>query len=320
MYAYLQLLNKLVIKSEVMAVARPDRTNTGTASVFGVDMRFDMTRKFPLLPFRELNFKDIATELSWFLIGDSNVKYLEDNGCKWWSQQCDDNGNVGPMYGQQWRGSNGTNPNVKSVDQIGRLIEGLKADPYSRRHCVNSWDQDAIPPNTNSYHENVQNGYMAIAPCHPFFQCYVERENGVDYLSLKFTMRSSDTLLGLVANIASYGLLLHILADACGYKPKELIYSGGDVHLYANHVEQAKLLLSRANDAINTKAEQDGWRPLTSSNIIHSEAVREHTCHSLLPEFIMPKNFDWQNPDIDALCAGLINYQPLEKITARMAR
>lgn len=205
---------------------KSDRTGTGTYSIFGYQMRFDLSKGFPLLTTKKLHLRSIIYELLWFLQGDTNIKYLKDNGVSIWDEWADPNGDLGPIYGHQWR-SWGT-PAGGKVDQISQLIEQIKSNPDSRRLMVCAWNVGEIDK-------------MALPPCHVLFQFYVN--NGE--ISLQLYQRSADVFLGVPFNIASYTLLLMMVAQVCGLKPKEFIHTLGDAHIYSNHVEQAKLQLTR---------------------------------------------------------------------------
>lgn len=205
---------------------KSDRTGTGTYSIFGYQMRFDLSKGFPLLTTKKLHLRSIIYELLWFLQGDTNIKYLKDNGVSIWDEWADPNGDLGPIYGHQWR-SWGT-PDGGKVDQISQLIEQIKTNPDSRRLMVCAWNVGEIDK-------------MALPPCHVLFQFYVN--NGE--ISLQLYQRSADVFLGVPFNIASYTLLLMMVAQVCGLKPKEFIHTLGDAHIYSNHVEQAKLQLTR---------------------------------------------------------------------------
>jgi thymidylate synthase len=207
-------------------VYKSDRTGTGTYSVFGHQMRFDLNEGFPLLTTKKLHTKSIIHELLWFLKGDTNIAYLKENGVSIWDEWADDNGNLGPVYGYQWR--SWPNPDGTSTDQITKLIEGLKRNPDSRRHIVSAWNPSFIDQ-------------MALPPCHCLFQFYVADGK----LSCQLYQRSCDTFLGVPFNIASYALLTMMIAQVCDLKLGDFVWTGGDVHLYSNHVEQAKLQLSR---------------------------------------------------------------------------
>ena len=205
---------------------KSDRTGTGTYSIFGSQMRFDLSKGFPLLTTKKLHLRSIIYELLWFLQGDTNIKYLKDNGVSIWDEWADPNGDLGPIYGHQWR-SWGT-PDGGKVDQISQLIEQIKSNPDSRRLMVCAWNVGEIDK-------------MALPPCHVLFQFYVN--NGE--ISLQLYQRSADVFLGVPFNIASYTLLLMMVAQVCGLKPKEFVHTLGDAHIYSNHVEQAKLQLTR---------------------------------------------------------------------------
>ncbi len=203
-----------------------DRTGTGTISVFGYQMRFDLSEGFPVITTKKLHLRSIIHELLWFLQGDTNIKYLKDNGVSIWDEWADENGNLGPVYGHQWRswpdGKGGT------IDQIKNLVENLKKNPDSRRHIVSAWNV-----------ADVEN--MALPPCHTLFQFYVADGK----LSCQLYQRSADTFLGVPFNIASYALLTMMLAQVCDLEPGDFVHTFGDAHLYSNHIDQAKLQLTR---------------------------------------------------------------------------
>ena len=205
---------------------KSDRTGTGTYSVFGYQMRYDLSKGFPALTTKKLHLRSIIYELLWFLKGDTNIQYLHDNRVTIWDEWADVNGNLGPVYGKQWRAWECADGKV--IDQISTLIEQIKTNPNSRRLIVSAWNVADIEK-------------MKLPPCHVLFQFYV---NG-DELSCQLYQRSADVFLGIPFNIASYALLLMMIAQVCQLKPKEFIHTLGDAHLYANHVEQAKLQLSR---------------------------------------------------------------------------
>ncbi len=207
-------------------VTKSDRTGTGTISCFGYQARFDLQRGFPLLTTRKLHLKSIIYELLWFLKGDTNIKYLNDHGVTIWDEWADPNGDLGPVYGHQWRSWTGADG--QTHDQIKDVLHQIKTNPDSRRMIVNAWNVADLPK-------------MALSPCHALFQFYVA--NGK--LSCQLYQRSADVFLGVPFNIASYALLTMMMAQVCGLEPGEFIHSFGDVHLYQNHVEQAKLLLTR---------------------------------------------------------------------------
>ncbi|MBL7931732.1 MAG: thymidylate synthase [Bacteroidia bacterium] len=205
---------------------KTDRTGTGTISVFGYQMRFDLAEGFPLLTTKKLHTKSIIHELLWFLKGDTNIKYLKDNGVSIWDEWADTNGNLGPVYGYQWR--NWPLPNGGHIDQITQVIDMIKKNPDSRRMIVSAWNVADI-------------GNMKLPPCHAFFQFYVADGK----LSCQLYQRSADIFLGVPFNIASYALLTMMVAQVCGLKPGEFLHTLGDAHIYSNHIEQAKLQLSR---------------------------------------------------------------------------
>ncbi|RSK39875.1 thymidylate synthase [Mangrovimonas spongiae] len=213
-----------------------DRTGTGTKSVFGYQMRFDLNDGFPMVTTKKLHLKSIIYELLWFLKGDTNIDYLTKNGVKIWNEWADDNGNLGPVYGHQWR-----NWNSDEIDQIKDVIETLKNNPNSRRMLVSAWNPSVLPDTSKSFAENVANGKAALPPCHAFFQFYVA--NGK--LSCQLYQRSADIFLGVPFNIASYALLTMMMAQVCGYEAGDFIHTFGDAHIYSNHFEQVQLQLSR---------------------------------------------------------------------------
>ena len=215
---------------------KDDRTGTGTISCFGYQMRFDLQQGFPLLTTKKLHLKSIVYELLWFLKGDTNVKYLQEHGVPIWNEWADEQGDLGPVYGHQWR-----NWNSDEIDQITEVIETLKKNPDSRRMLVSAWNPSVLPDTSKSFSENVANGKAALPPCHAFFQFYVA--NGK--LSCQLYQRSADIFLGVPFNIASYALFTLMVAQVCGYEADEFIHTFGDAHIYSNHYEQLELQLSR---------------------------------------------------------------------------
>ncbi|MDE3743735.1 thymidylate synthase [Maribacter polysaccharolyticus] len=213
-----------------------DRTGTGTLSVFGHQMRFDLSEGFPMVTTKKLHLKSIIHELLWFLKGDTNIAYLQENGVRIWNEWADDNGDLGPVYGHQWR-----NWNNEGIDQIKEIVHSLKHNPNSRRMLVSAWNPSVLPDTSKSFAENVANGKAALPPCHAFFQFYVA--NGK--LSCQLYQRSADIFLGVPFNIASYALFTLMMAQVCGYQPGEFIHTFGDAHIYNNHMEQVELQLSR---------------------------------------------------------------------------
>jgi len=215
---------------------KEDRTGTGTKSVFGYQMRFDLSKGFPLVTTKKLHLKSIIYELLWFLKGDTNIEYLQENGVRIWNEWADENGDLGPVYGHQWR-----NWNSEGIDQISEVIQTLKNNPDSRRMLVTAWNPSVLPDTSVSFAENVKNGKAALPPCHAFFQFYVA--DGI--LSCQLYQRSADVFLGVPLTIASYALFTMMMAQVCGYEAGDFIHTFGDVHIYSNHMEQVKLQLSR---------------------------------------------------------------------------
>jgi len=213
-----------------------DRTGTGTLSVFGYQMRFDLSEGFPMVTTKKLHLKSIIYELLWFLKGDTNIEYLQENGVRIWNEWADENGDLGPVYGHQWR-----NWNSEEIDQIQEVVDTLKNNPNSRRMLVSAWNPSVLPDTSVSFAENVANGKAALPPCHAFFQFYVADGK----LSCQLYQRSADIFLGVPFNIASYALFTMMMAQVCGYQPGDFIHTFGDAHIYNNHLEQVELQLSR---------------------------------------------------------------------------
>lgn len=222
MRQYLDLLQDILNNGSV----KTDRTNTGTRSVFGRQLRFNLAEGFPLVTTKKLHLRSIIYELLWFLKGDTNIKYLKDNGVTIWDEWADENGNLGPVYGSQWR--SWPAPDGRRIDQITQVLNQIKQKPDSRRHIVSAWNPAEVDQ-------------MALPPCHALFQFYVADGK----LSCQLYLRSADYFLGVPFNIASYALLTHMFAQQTNLEPGEFVWTGGDVHLYANHLEQAQLQLSR---------------------------------------------------------------------------
>ena len=232
MRQYLDLVKHVLENGEL----KEDRTGTGTKSVFGYQMRFNLSDGFPMVTTKKLHLKSIIYELLWFLNGDTNIKYLKDNGVNIWNAWADSNGDLGPVYGFQWR-----NWNNDGIDQISNLIKDLKNNPNSRRHLISAWNPSVLPDTSKSFETNVANGKAALPPCHAFFQFHVI--NGK--LSCQLYQRSADIFLGVPFNIASYSLLTLMIAQVCDLKPGDFIHTFGDAHIYTNHFEQMKLQLTR---------------------------------------------------------------------------
>ena len=222
MQQYLDLLNHILDHG----TEKTDRTGTGTKSVFGYQMRFDLQKGFPLVTTKKTHLKSIIYELLWFLKGETNIAYLKENGVKIWDEWADENGDLGPVYGKQWRKWEGKDGKV--IDQVSDLIDQIKKNPDSRRLIISAWNVADLP-------------YMALMPCHNMFQFYVADGK----LSCQLYQRSADVFLGVPFNIASYSLLTMMIAQVCGLQPGEFVHKFGDVHIYSNHMEQVKLQLSR---------------------------------------------------------------------------
>ena len=222
MKQYLDLMKDIL----ETGVSKTDRTGTGTLSVFGRQLRFDLSQGFPLLTTKKLHTRSIFIELLWFLKGDTNIKYLHDHGVTIWDEWADQNGDLGPVYGHQWR--SWPAPNGNTIDQITNVINQIKQKPDSRRHIVSAWNPAEVDK-------------MALPPCHAMFQFYVAD----DKLSCQLYQRSADYFLGVPFNIASYALLTHMFAQQCDLLPGDFVWTGGDTHLYTNHIDQAKLQLTR---------------------------------------------------------------------------
>lgn len=222
MQAYLELVRRILDEG----VAKGDRTGTGTRSVFGHQMRFDLAEGFPVVTTKKVHLKSVVAELLWFIAGDTNTRYLRDHGVTIWDEWADENGDLGPIYGYQWR--SWPAPDGRHLDQLQAVIAALRADPDSRRHLVSAWNVADLEA-------------MALAPCHAFFQFYVADGR----LSCQLYQRSADVFLGVPFNIASYALLTQMVAQVTGLEPGEFIWTGGDCHLYVNHLDQAREQLTR---------------------------------------------------------------------------
>lgn len=232
MKQYLDLVKHVV----ETGVQKGDRTGTGTKSVFGYQMRFDLNEGFPMVTTKKLHLKSIIHELLWFLKGETNIAYLKENGVKIWDEWADENGDLGPVYGYQWRNWNG-----EEIDQIKELIETLKTNPNSRRMLISAWNPSVLPDTSVSFAENVANNKAALPPCHAFFQFYVAEGK----LSCQLYQRSADIFLGVPFNIASYALFTMMVAQVCGLGYGEFIHTFGDAHIYNNHIDQLELQVSR---------------------------------------------------------------------------
>jgi thymidylate synthase len=240
MKAYLDLLQHILDHGTV----KDDRTGTGTYSIFGAQMRFDLSKGFPMLTTKKLSTRAIIHELLWFLMGSTNIGYLKENGVSIWDEWASEKGDLGPVYGKQWRAWEG--PNGRVIDQVSEVIAQIKARPHSRRLIVSAWNPADLPDESIGPQANVEQGRMALAPCHCLFQFYVADGR----LSCQLYQRSADVFLGVPFNIASYSLLTHMVAQVCGLQVGDFVHTFGDVHLYKNHMEQAKLQLSRGPKAL----------------------------------------------------------------------
>ena len=239
MQQYLDLIRHI----QAEGVEKKDRTGTGTKSVFGYQMRFDLSKGFPMLTTKKLHLKSIIHELLWFLRGDTNIHYLQENGVRIWNEWADEKGNLGPVYGYQWRNWNG-----EEIDQIKDIIHTLKTSPDSRRMLVSAWNPSVLPDTSKSFAENVANNKVALPPCHAFFQFYVADGK----LSCQLYQRSADVFLGVPFNISSYALLTLMMAQVCGLEAGDFVHTFGDAHIYSNHKEQIELQLSRAPKKLPT--------------------------------------------------------------------
>ncbi|QCX27781.1 thymidylate synthase [Nocardioides jishulii] len=233
MRAYLDLLQRILDEG----TDKSDRTGTGTRSIFGHQMRFDLSEGFPLVTTKKVHTRSVFGELLWFLRGDTNVKWLQERGISIWDEWADENGDLGPVYGYQWR--SWPTPDGRHVDQVAKLIEGIRTNPDSRRHIVSAWNVADVDD-------------MALPPCHTLFQFYVQPadDGGPAKLSCQLYQRSADVFLGVPFNIASYALLTHMVAQVTGLRVGDFVHTFGDAHLYSNHVEQARLQLTREPRAL----------------------------------------------------------------------
>lgn len=237
---YFELLHHVLAHGE----QRGDRTGTGTYSVFGYQMRFDLRRAFPLLTTKKIHLPSVVHELLWFLSGETNTAYLQQNKVRIWNEWATESGDLGPVYGKQWRAWE--TASGETIDQVKAVIEQIRTNPRSRRLIINAWNVADLPLESMSPQDNVRNGRMALAPCHAFIQFYVSSTNR---LSCQLYQRSCDVFLGLPFNIASYSLLTHMIANQTGLDVGEFIWSGGDVHIYRNHLSQVQEQLTRSPKA-----------------------------------------------------------------------
>lgn len=239
MQQYRELIERILAHGE----QSPDRTGTGTFSVFGHQMRFNLAESFPLMTLKRTFWRGALLEMLWMLRGESNVRWLQQQRVKMWNEWADAAGDLGPVYGHQWRAwGTDTDFPFDGCDQLMTLIDGLRSRPHSRRHILSAWNVNQLPDETKSPQANVADGNMALAPCHMVVQFYVSQSGA---LSAQLYQRSADVFLGLPFNIAEYALLIHLLAHHLGYTPGELVWTGGDCHLYRNHETQARAILTR---------------------------------------------------------------------------
>jgi thymidylate synthase len=236
---YLDLLQYI----NTHGIEKTDRTGTGTKSIFGYQMRFDLTEGFPLVTTKKIHLKSVIHELLWFIKGTTNIGYLQENGVRIWNEWADENGDLGPVYGHQWR-----NWNSEGIDQLQNIIDTLKTSPDSRRMLVSAWNPSVLPDPSLSFAENVKNNKAALPPCHAFFQFYVAENK----LSCQLYQRSADVFLGVPFNIASYALLTMMVAQVTGYEVGDFIHTFGDVHIYSNHQEQIEEQLKRKPKVLPT--------------------------------------------------------------------
>ena len=232
MIQYFNLINKILNEGTI----KGDRTGTGTKSIFGHQMHFDLSDGFPLVTTKKIHFKSVIYELLWFLNGDTNINYLNENGVRIWNEWANKKGDLGPIYGSQWR-----NWNNEGIDQIKELIKTLKKNKNSRRMLISAWNPSVLPNDELSFSENIEKNKAALPPCHAFFQFYVSEEK----LSCQLYQRSADVFLGVPFNIACYSLLTLMVAQVCGFKAGKFIHTFGDAHIYTNHIDQIKEQLKR---------------------------------------------------------------------------
>ena len=232
MIQYFNLINKILNEGTI----KGDRTGTGTKSIFGHQMHFNLSDGFPLVTTKKIHFKSVIYELLWFLKGDTNIKYLNENGVRIWNEWANKKGDLGPIYGSQWR-----NWNNEGIDQIKELIRTLKKNKNSRRMLISAWNPSVLPNDELSFSENIEINKAALPPCHAFFQFYVSEEK----LSCQLYQRSADVFLGVPFNIACYSLLTLMVAQVCGFKAGKFIHTFGDAHIYTNHIDQITEQLKR---------------------------------------------------------------------------
>ena len=272
MKTYLDLLQNILDRG----TRKADRTGTGTLSLFGYQMRFDLAQGFPAVTTKKLHLKSIIHELLWFLRGDTNVRYLNENGVTIWNEWATADGELGPVYGAQWR--NWTAADGRRIDQVAQLLQDLRERPDSRRHIVSAWNPALLPDETRSPRENAALGLQALPPCHTLFQFHVA--NG--RLSCQLYQRSADVFLGVPFNIASYALLTMMIAQVVGLEPGEFVHTFGDVHIYMNHLEQVQTQLSREPLPLPRMRINPAVRDLFAFRYEDFELV-DYRCHPAIP-------------------------------------
>jgi thymidylate synthase len=272
MKTYLDLLQNILDRG----TRKTDRTGTGTLSLFGYQMRFDLAQGFPAVTTKKLHLKSIIHELLWFLRGDTNVRYLNENGVTIWNEWATEDGELGPVYGAQWR--NWIAPDGRRIDQVAQLLQDLRQRPDSRRHIVSAWNPALLPDETRSPRENAALGLQALPPCHTMFQFHVADGR----LSCQLYQRSADVFLGVPFNIASYALLTMMIAQVVGLEPGEFVHTFGDVHIYMNHLEQVKTQLSREPLPLPRMQINPAVRDLFAFRYGDFELV-DYRCHPAIP-------------------------------------
>jgi thymidylate synthase len=272
MKTYLDLLQHILDRG----TRKADRTGTGTLSLFGYQMRFDLAQGFPAVTTKKLHLKSIIHELLWFLRGDTNVRYLNENGVSIWNEWAAEDGELGPVYGAQWR--NWIAPDGRRIDQVAQLLQDLRERPDSRRHIISAWNPALLPDESRSPRENVALGLQALPPCHTMFQFHVADGR----LSCQLYQRSADVFLGVPFNIASYALLTMMVAQVVGLEPGEFVHTFGDVHIYMNHLEQVKTQLSREPLALPRMRINPVVRDLFAFRYEDFELL-DYRCHPAIP-------------------------------------
>jgi thymidylate synthase len=272
MKTYLDLLQSILERG----TRKADRTGTGTLSLFGYQMRFDLAQGFPAVTTKKLHLKSIIHELLWFLRGDTNIRYLQENGVSIWNEWATEDGELGPVYGAQWR--NWIAPDGRRIDQVAQLLQDLRERPDSRRHIVSAWNPALLPDETRSPRENAALGLQALPPCHALFQFHVADGR----LSCQLYQRSADVFLGVPFNIASYALLTMMIAQVVGLEPGEFVHTFGDVHIYMNHLEQVQTQLSREPLPLPRMQINPAVRDLFAFRYEDFELL-DYRCHPAIP-------------------------------------